>query len=158
MVATLLLRIKTEGEDQLRAVGAEGGLVGRTLKTAFAAGAVGAVALGAGLAASAVEATKFNSETLTSGNNALMSSKQIAQMREEVLKLGTQSSQSLESLTLGFERAADAGFHGKDAYKIVQESMKAAAETGGQTNQIVDTLVGTLKQFGMGANESGKAL
>ncbi len=83
---------------------------------------------------------------------------EIAKMRAETMKLGSETPAKLDDIAKGFERAANMGFKGADAMKLVSASVKAAVATGADVAGVTNTVALAMSNFHIPAKNAALAV
>lgn len=100
-------------------------------------------------------AVKFDEVLQKIQGNTFMTNKQMAQVRAETLKLGAAGPAGLNDIAAGFEHAANMGYYGAKAMKLVTESWKVAVATGGSVSDTVNLISKSLKNFHVPLSDIG---
>lgn len=118
------------------------------------------LALGVGLAVGETIHMADKMETtfaLIRGNTGATTG-EISKMRAETMKLGSETPAKLDDIAKGFERAANMGFHGADAMKLVSASVKAAVATGADVAGVTNTVALAMSNFHIPARNAALAV
>ncbi len=90
--------------------------------------------------------------------NAGLNNAQLGQMREAVLKLGTETGQSFDGLAAGYMKIHNFGFEGADAINVLTEANKSAIATGADVAGTAEVLAKALHEYSMSASQAGEAM
>ncbi|MGH2449259.1 MAG: phage tail tape measure protein, partial [Chloroflexota bacterium] len=133
------------------------GLKGKAILASDLGIGIGGLAASA-IAGTAVVASSFQTMTQKIQGNTGITNAQLAQVRQEILKLGSEGSVSLTDLGGAFQQASNEGYRGAAAMNVVKTAWKAAIATGGNAKDITSTLTLVLKDFGISAMHAGRAM
>jgi hypothetical protein len=116
-----------------------------------------AAAFAAPVAAGAL--TKFASDyqqiLVTTSNQTTLTTADIATMDKAIRELPTGAA-SLQSVATAFKNVSDLGYSAADATKILNETSKAATETGADQATVALAITSAMKEYNATADEAGK--
>ncbi len=119
-------------------------------------------ALAAGFAVAATtadavsEGAQFQYQTAVAGALGDYNPEQLASMREELRKLGTDAVFGPNELAKALAALEASGVHANDALRVLPVSMKIAQQGEVDLQDASKTLIGVMNQFGMGTTEINK--
>lgn len=117
--------------------------------------ALGTLAVG-GLVAAIVQATAF-SESMAVINTLLdIGGEEFDKYSTEVLNYSTGSTQALENIQLALYNAISLGTEYTDSLGVISVGEKLAVASKADLNTAIETLVGTLNAYGLGAGDAAR--
>ena len=118
----------------------------------------GIVKLGEVLMDAVGAASHFQTKLTEIQNNTTMTNEDVATMSEGVKKLASESNVPLDKLADGFMKVTNFGFSAKDSTAILEQAMKSASSTGGDTAKTAELLASDMHMFGIKSEDAAKAM